>query len=81
MEYESAEPKVNGASVHALMSEPPEVVRQLLQVSHKQGGNVHGSWPTYFVLGTVPDSTTVKHSRTSVHIGNYKFGDSSNVYM
>lgn len=37
MEYESAEPKVNGASVRYLMSQPPEVVRQLLQVNHRQG--------------------------------------------
>ena len=30
MEYESAEPKVNGALVCYLMSELPEVVKQLL---------------------------------------------------
>lgn len=48
MEYESAEPKVNGASVRYLMSELPEVVRQLLQVNHRLE-DVIGSWPTLSV--------------------------------
>lgn len=52
MEYESAEPKVNGASVRYLMSQTPEVVRQLLQVNHRQG-DVIGSWLTLSVLGRV----------------------------
>lgn len=80
MEYESAEPKVNGPSVY-LMSEFPEVVRQLLQVNHRLGGYVVGpDTPTLFQgesNGTVPGSTTVKHNRTSAHSGTLqKIGDS-----
>lgn len=45
MEYESAEPKVNGALVCYLMSELPEVVKQLLQVNQRLGGDVVGPEP------------------------------------
>lgn len=75
MEYESAEPKVNEASCY-LMSELPEVVRQLLQVNHRRGGDVICSfvWESQMEL---PESTTVKHNRTSASVRNlHGFGES-----
>lgn len=79
MEYESAEPKVNGASVCYLMSELPEVVKQLLQVNQRLGGDVVGPEPPSLSQGeskgTVPGNINV--NRTSAHSGTLqKIGDS-----